>query len=889
MDIFPIRRPPDEPAETLVPDLSDGAEAGLYLALFELVEEGLIITSDETILEVNSAACQLLERTYPQLVGQPLAELFPTEAAFLAARAALFVNGASRGSLTLRMPDGQRRHLRCLSAARVRPGVHALVLSPDTAGTTLLPVTPIRRDDVWPRLAAAVRQPVLVVEGDGRIQAANAAAQAHLGRPGGSLVGANIAALGLDPSDTRRLPGPHPGWELLILPGGERGTPALVRRDDDRSQRLFRELPLAALLCAADTLQVLDANDAALKCYGRTHAELTRRTLAEMADGGDGKPDLHTGGRRRLRRGDDSSFEATLIVQRLSGVGRDELLVVHAPFAPPSPLEPFAAELFVLGNDGVMILDPAMRIRALNPALAKLAGVGRDALLGREAGLLIGSAGDDPFDVAAASESGRWCGEVTIRCADECERAAELQIARVGRDAAAPHYLATLRDLSERNALKDALDAARAEAQAPGLRARRTLDDQFRAVAAAVRRERGKLGVLVVDLTDFHRINAQLGNDAADQVLECIAQRIAGASPPQAVTARIGADSFVILAGDVGDGMDARTLAGRLLDAIAIPLPGPGAGLSLGAAVGIALQPEHGEGLGELLAHAETALAEARRGGPPLRVFDPEDADRALARSSLDAALRRAPSNGELRLHWQARYDLAQSRLVGAEALLRWKHPQLGLLDAERFVPAAIRSGGIVGLGAWALGRACEQMAAWREAFACELLVAINVCAEEVGDPQFAERVQRILEEHALPAAALELELSDCAGLHRDATAMANLKRLREAGVRLRVDHFGAEGAPLSVLRHLPVSGLKIDAQFVRDLTLSDEGPVLMEAILAPARGLGLDVVASGVEHAEQRDRLLQLGCGAGQGRLHGLPVSSESFGQTLAAAYGPR
>ena len=206
---------------------------------------------------------------------------------------------------------------------------------------------------------------------------------------------------------------------------------------------------------------------------------------------------------------------------------------------------------------------------------------------------------------------------------------------------------------------------------------------------------------------------------------------------------------------------------------------------------------------------------------------------------------------------------------------------------AEQFVPSAIRTGSITALGRWALAHVCEQAAAWHEAFECDLTVSINIAARELERPEFTDELEDYVRQAALRPQLLELELIDCATLPRNAAAMNNLYALQELGVRLRIDRFGSDGSPLSALRHLPLSGLKIDPQFVRDLQLGDEGSVMIEAILQTARGLSLDVVAAGVENAAQRDRLAALGCSASQGLFHGPPVDAEAFGRIIAAELG--
>ncbi|MCB1915466.1 MAG: EAL domain-containing protein [Rhodocyclaceae bacterium] len=882
MDIFPIRRPPDVAPETLVPDLSDGAEAGLYLALFELVEEGLIITSDETILEVNSAACHLLERSYPQLVGRPLAELFPNEAAFLSARGVLFVEGASRGSLLLRLPGGRRRHLRCLSAARVRPGVHALVLSPDTAAVGDRTTEPLAVDKLWPRLAAAVQQPVLVVGDDGLVKAANAAAQARLGHEQG-LNGRAFDSLDIVREGCRTLPGPQPGWRLVTLPNqtSAGGAQVVGHPADSRSRRAFQVLPMPALICGGNDDRILDANRAAERAYAYQRSELLQMRLTQLQVAADA--DNH---RQLHRRKDGSEFEVDVVVAELHPPdGNGERLVIHRPVHVPDPVQLFSTELFGLSDDGVLILDHAMRIVAVNPSICRLTGYEREQLLGEPAACLLPEGAQDPFAEARQTGSGRLRRDLATRRNNAAAVSSTVQIARVQRKlAAAPHYLVTLRHAVEPRPPIDGPDSIDA---LTGLPDRAGLAGPYMALACQNRQSRRKLALLVMDIDGFHRINAQLGEAHADRVLAQLGERLVMVAPEDSAVARIGADSFVVLAGELRGREDTLSLAEELLDVVAAPLKAGPTTVTLAATIGAAIGPDHGDDLASLLSAAEQALHSARASARPLHLFDLSDTVDCLARAGLDAAIRRAPDRGELALHWQPRYRLADARLIGAEALLRWNHPQLGLLAAEQFVPSAIRSGSITALGRWALARACEQAAAWHEAFECDLTISINVAARELERADFASELASFVREAALRPQLLELELIDCAALPRNPVAMNNLYALQELGVGLRVDRFGSDGSPLSALRHLPLSGLKIDPLFIRDLELGDEGSVMVEAILQTARGFSLDVVAAGVENDAQRNRLAALGCSASQGLHHGGPVDSEAFGRIIATELG--
>ncbi|WP_407278373.1 EAL domain-containing protein [Aromatoleum evansii] len=356
--------------EPFIPDLSEGAETGLYLALFELIDEGLIITGDEVVLEANSAACRLLERDYRQLAGKPLADLFPSERDFLDARARLFIQGEMRGSLRVSLPGERHRDLRFVAAARIRPGIHALILSPDViaeayASTTFDEAPAV--DALWPRLAAALEQPVIVIDERDRIAAANAAALGALGLTRGNLIGQAVAdCLGIDwpaadaaqiarlkvPGRTgeitaRVLAGPKPDWRLLLLPPARHGAApedAPAAPGDSVLERMFVDSPLPTLLCEGPQLRILAANAAAARVYG-----YSRETLCTMEIGalrttpGDGR---HAGepGIWQHRRCDGTTFDVDIVTYALDAAAHPGLTVVMHDL-PEAPLLAFETRL----------------------------------------------------------------------------------------------------------------------------------------------------------------------------------------------------------------------------------------------------------------------------------------------------------------------------------------------------------------------------------------------------------------------------------------------------------------------------------------------------------------------------------------------------------------
>ena len=367
-----VRRPEgnDDPEEPFIPDFSEGMETGLYLALFELFDEGLVITGDEVVLEANSAACRLLERDYRQVAGRPLADLFPSEREFLDARARLFIRGETRGSLRVSLPEKRDRELRFVAAARLRPGLHALILSPAQGAES--PFAPPSVDTVWPRLAAALEQPVIVIDDQGRVAAANAAALGTLGFARADLVGhvlesrlavtwpahgepqlVRIETPGSAESLSGRiLPGPKPEWQLLILPPASRtkaaSKPATARRgdaprhgaapDNDASmERMFADCPLPTLLCEGPELRIFAASASAVKAYGYPYERLCRMRLADLRCEAENGRGLAESGIWRHRHANGTTFDATIVAYRVDAAGHpDAMVVMHGhPAAAP--------------------------------------------------------------------------------------------------------------------------------------------------------------------------------------------------------------------------------------------------------------------------------------------------------------------------------------------------------------------------------------------------------------------------------------------------------------------------------------------------------------------------------------------------------------------------
>lgn len=604
----------DPEEEPFIPDFSEGAETGLYLALFELLDEGLIITGDEVVLEANSAACRLLERDYRQIAGKPLADLFPSERDFLDARARLFIQGEMRGSLRISLPGERHRDLRFAAAARIRPGIHALILSPDVIAeayaSSTFDETPAV-DALWPRLAAALEQPVIVIDERDRIAAANAAAVDALGLTRGSLVGQAIGdCLGIDWPATdaaqvarlnvpgrageiaaRVLAGPKPDWRLLILPPAQRGTatensPAAA--GESVLERMFVDSPLPTLLCEGTQLRILAANAAAARVYG-----YSRETLCAMEIGalrttpGDGRHAAEPGIWQH-RRSDGSTFDVDVVTYALDSTAHPGLVVV-------------------------------------------------------------------------------------------------------------------MHDLPE----------------------------------------------------------------------------------------------------------------------------------------------------------------------APLLAFE--------------TRLRQAVDLGQLDVHFQPLVDVRDGAVRAGEALLRWHHPELGLIPFQRFAGVARDSGQLVRMGDWVLNAACTAAAAWPRHEGGLVRIVVNVALEQLLHGNLAERVHHALSASGLDPARLELDLDERVLNDEHTRLIGMLQAIAETGVRLAIDDYGRGLSSIPRLKRYPLNALKLDPLLVREVGIREDSEAIVEAIAGMAGILGLEVLARGVETEAQEAFLSALGCRLQQGPLFGRPMTSDAFRAFLA------
>ena len=413
------------------------------------------------------------------------------------------------------------------------------------------------------------------------------------------------------------------------------------------------------------------------------------------------------------------------------------------------------------------------------------------------------------------------------------------------------------------------------------------------ALANSVRYQR-PLAVLFLDIDRFKRINDTLGHDVGDTVLREVAKRLLGcvrasdlvarkgdvgeAVTDQAVS-RLGGDEFVVILGEVNSTEDAATAAARIAAALAAPVQLAHEEITISASIGISVYPGDGDDAETLLKHADAAMYQAKEEGRNRhRFFTSALNERASRRFALESRLRKAVERCDFVLHYQPKVDVRRRKVVGMEALLRWREPEEGLIPPAEFIPLAEENGLILPIGEWVLHEACRQLVAWRDAGLPPLSVAVNLSAAQFKQPRLVERISRLLSETGLDPTALELELTESVLVEDTAASAMILNTLKELGVSVSIDDFGTGYSSLAYLKRFPLNALKVDRSFVRDITTDPNDAAIVSATIALAHNLRLRVVAEGVEQRIQVDILRAQGCDEAQGYFFSPPLPATEF-----------
>jgi diguanylate cyclase (GGDEF)-like protein len=413
-----------------------------------------------------------------------------------------------------------------------------------------------------------------------------------------------------------------------------------------------------------------------------------------------------------------------------------------------------------------------------------------------------------------------------------------------------------------------------------GLPNRRLLADRVEVSLAMAKRDGTPFALLFLNLDRFTHINETLGRVFGDRVLLDVAERIKGCVRQVDTVARLGGDEFVVLVNQSDDN-GAETAAWRVMDALKRPFTQGGMSFTVTASVGISLYPNDGGSMEELVRRSDAAMREVKLAGRAgfrfHRARSEDNDDQSRSRMKLDHAMRLALAQGRFRLHYQPQVDLTSGDVVGAEALIRWRDPELGEISPGEFIPVAEESGFVVAIGDWVLKRAVTQAAAWH-ASGLRITISVNVSALQFQQPGFIDGVAEVLRDAGLPPEWLELELTESILIQDAQDAMARLQALAQLGVKLAIDDFGTGYSSLAYLKRFPIGRLKIDRSFVSGLPAEESDVAIVQAIIHMGQALRLEIVAEGVETQAQRQFLADAGCNLYQGYLFAPALDSSAF-----------
>jgi diguanylate cyclase (GGDEF)-like protein len=431
------------------------------------------------------------------------------------------------------------------------------------------------------------------------------------------------------------------------------------------------------------------------------------------------------------------------------------------------------------------------------------------------------------------------------------------------------------RDISERKALEEQLTHQAFHDPLTGLANRALFEDRVNQALTRGERRGTELAVLFLDLDDFKTVNDSLGHHAGDRLLSATAERLHTALRSSDTVARLGGDEFAVLLEEVGD-TDVERTAERVVQALREPFEIEGQSIFITASTGIALTSAGPTTTSELLRGADMAMYAAKnRGKGEVRLYDRTMHQDIVSRLELDAELRRALERGELTVHYQPIVHIADRAITGFEALVRWQHPERGLIMPELFIKFADDTGLIDAIGRFVIGSACRQVRAWQMAHPGRqaLSVGVNLSARQINDPHIVETISQALAETGLPPSTLVIEFTESTVMQDSAATLERLFELKQLGVRLAIDDFGTGYSALSYLRRFPVDIIKIDRSFVEHVADRTDAMAVTRAIIDLTKSLRLRAIAEGVEQPEQAAELLALGCEYAQGYLFGRPL----------------
>ncbi|WP_445370805.1 EAL domain-containing protein [Methylomonas sp. HW2-6] len=597
----------------------------------------------------------------------------------------------------------------------------------------------------------------------------------------------------------------------------------------------------------------------------------------------------------RLLKQDGVGFWVRLEINRMAAAaGAESFRVVISDISEQKAKDEYlrqAAAMFETTRDGVMVTDANTRILIVNRVFTELTGYSTAEVLHQTPRILKSGRQNAAFYQAMWAElnaTGSWQGEIWNRSKNGEIYPQMLNISAVrNEDRQVTHYVAVFSDISQLKSAFERLDYLAHHDPLTELPNRLLLFARLEHCIELSCRDRKSFAVLMLDLDRFKDVNDSYGHLAGDELLQQVSKRLTSRLRGVDTVTRLGGDEFALLLEDLSHPQDAALVATDIIESLSEPwYLSKGIEVRIGVSVGISLFPEHGKTSEALLQQADAALYRAKaEGRGTFKYFSEDLTEAAVRRIKLETLLRRAIAKNELTVHYQPQIDIRTGTVIGAEALLRWYHPDEGIIPPSQFIPVAEETGLIGEIGEWVLLEVCRQGQRWIESGLQPLKLAVNLSPCQFRHGDIGARVTEILQTTGFPAEYLELELTESALMERESEAVKILNSLRTLGVRLAIDDFGTGYSSLAYLKHFPLDSLKIDKSFINDIPDSDDDKEIASAIIGMAHTLRLKVLAEGVETPAQLQFLAKQGCDFYQGYYKSPALPANTFAALVSQA----
>jgi diguanylate cyclase (GGDEF)-like protein/PAS domain S-box-containing protein len=550
-----------------------------------------------------------------------------------------------------------------------------------------------------------------------------------------------------------------------------------------------------------------------------------------------------------------------------------------------------SAKVFESTIEGITITDKDGNILAVNKAFCTITGYSEADVLGENPRILkSGRHGEDFYKKmwTSLAETGMWRGEIWNKNKAGRIYPELLTISSIlDDDGNTLNYVAVFSDITSIRKVTEQLEYQAHHHPLTGLPNRVMLHIRLEHSIQHAKRERERGAVLFLDLDNFKKINDSLGHGAGDEVLKEVALRLQQHSREVDTVSHLSGDEFVVILQRINSINDALIRAQQILDSLQEPFNIGEYELYISASIGITEFSGESDSIEGLLKNADTAMYKAKEGGKNCyHLYSPDLTDTALEKVLLETHLRRAIERNELVLYYQPQVTLPAGDIVAVEALVRWQHPDLGLISPDKFISLSEETGLIIPMGEWILKTACRQLLAWRKQGYGLRRIAVNLSGKQIQQKNLLEMVERILLETGCPSGSLELEITEGFIMQHPEQSISVLQQIRDLGVELSVDDFGTGHSSLNYLKRLPINRLKIDRSFVWDINENPDGEAIIKAVIAMGHSLSLQITAEGIETPEQRKFLEDLGCNEVQGYLFSRPLPAGEVEEYLKQHY---